>query len=72
MQKGAAISWSSKKETLSATSSNLAESLALHQVNRECLWLRRIENHICVTWGIPFDGALTPLDEDNEQRIHQK
>ena len=37
---GTAISWKSTKQTLTATSSNHAELIALYEVSRECVWLR--------------------------------
>ncbi|BBG93440.1 transposable element gene [Prunus dulcis] len=39
---GIAISWSSTKQTLVATSSNHSEILALHEASRECVWLRSV------------------------------
>ena len=36
---GTAIYWRSQKQTLVATSSNHAETIALHEVCRECVWL---------------------------------
>ena len=41
-----AISWRSVKQTLTATSSNHAEILAIHEASRECVWLRSIIQHI--------------------------
>uniref|UniRef100_A0A7N2R559 Uncharacterized protein n=1 Tax=Quercus lobata TaxID=97700 RepID=A0A7N2R559_QUELO len=35
-----AISWRSVKQTISATSSNHAEIIAIHEASRECVWLR--------------------------------
>ena len=35
-----AISWRSTKQTLTATSSNHYEIIALHEASRECVWLR--------------------------------
>ena len=37
---GTAISWRSVKQTITATSSNHAEILAIHEASRECVWLR--------------------------------
>ena len=37
---GIAISWRSMKQTITATSSNHAEILAIHEASRECVWLR--------------------------------
>jgi hypothetical protein len=43
---GTAISWRSTKQTLTATSSNHAELIALYDAGRECVWLRSIIQHI--------------------------
>ena len=43
---GAATSWKSTKQTITATSSNHAEVLAIHEASRECVWLRLMKNHI--------------------------
>ncbi|KAJ1265131.1 hypothetical protein BS78_08G055800 [Paspalum vaginatum] len=43
---GIAISWKSSKQTLVATSTNHSEIIALHEASRECVWLRRMINHI--------------------------
>ena len=45
---GTAISWRSVKQTMTATSSNHAKILALHETSRESIWLRMDDtnNHI--------------------------
>nr|KYP57987.1 Retrovirus-related Pol polyprotein from transposon TNT 1-94 [Cajanus cajan] len=43
---GTIISSRSVKQTISATSSNHAKILALHEVSRECVWLRSVIQHI--------------------------
>ena len=50
----AAISWKYVKQTMVATSSNHSEILALHEANRECIWLRSIIQHIQESCGLPF------------------
>ena len=40
-----AISWRSVKQTLTATSSNHAEILAIHEASRECVWFKSIMLH---------------------------
>jgi hypothetical protein len=40
------ISWRSIKQTISATSSNHSEIIAIHEASRECVWLRSIIQHI--------------------------
>ncbi|KAM1359571.1 hypothetical protein ACFX2F_046528 [Malus domestica] len=47
-----AISWKSTKQTLVVTFSNHAEILALHEVSRECFWLRAAMEHIRSTSGL--------------------
>ena len=49
---GTAISWRSMKQTISATSSNHAEILAMHEASRECVWLRSLIHHVRTTCGI--------------------
>ena len=49
---GTAISWRSIKQTISATSSNHAEILAMHEASGECVWLRSLIHHVRTTCGI--------------------
>ena len=37
-----AIPWRFVKQTISAISSNHAEIIAIHEANRECVWLRLV------------------------------
>ena len=41
-----AISWRFIKQTISATSPNHAEIIAIHEASRECVWLRLVIQHI--------------------------
>jgi hypothetical protein len=41
-----AISWKSSKQTLVATSTNHSEIIILYEASCECVWLRRMINHI--------------------------
>ena len=67
-----AISWRSVKQTLTATSSNHAEILAIHEASRECVWLRSIIQHIRSSCGLTSEKmAPTPLHEDNAACIVQ-
>lgn len=66
-----AISWRSTKQTLTATSSNLAEIIALHEASRECIWLRKLISNIQGASGFPTLAALTPMYEDNAACIEQ-
>ena len=46
------ISWRSTKQTLVVTLSNHDEILAIHEANRECVWLRSMTQHIRGTYGL--------------------
>ena len=59
LQGGTTISWKSTKQTLVSTSTNHSEIIALYEVSRECVWLRRMINYIIQSCGI---GAI---DTDN-------
>ncbi|KAJ9545570.1 hypothetical protein OSB04_025277 [Centaurea solstitialis] len=52
---GTTISWRSTKQTMTATSSNHAEILAIHEASRECVWLRNVIQHIRGSCGIITD-----------------
>ena len=58
---GTAISWRSMKQTISATSSNHAEILAIHEASRECVWLRSVIQHIREDCGLST-GKESPTD----------
>ncbi|KAL4032173.1 hypothetical protein IC575_005238 [Cucumis melo] len=69
---GTVISWRSVKQTMTATSSNHAEILAIHEASRECVWLRSMTHHIRETCGLSFSKNLpTILFEDNTACITQ-
>lgn len=69
---GTAISWRSVKQTITATSSNHAEILALHEASRECIWLRSVIHHIQKTCGLSSGKMVTTiLYEDNTACIAQ-
>ncbi|KAJ9566528.1 hypothetical protein OSB04_002494 [Centaurea solstitialis] len=69
---GTAISWHSTKQTMTATSSNHAEILAIHEASRECVWLRNVIQHIRGSCGIITDKEPpTVLYEDNAACIAQ-
>ena len=46
------ISWKSTKQTLTATSSDHVELIALYEASRECIWLRSLIHHIQKESGI--------------------
>ncbi|WKA11447.1 hypothetical protein VitviT2T_028944 [Vitis vinifera] len=69
---GTTISWRSVKQTMVATSSNHLEILAIHEISRECVWLRSMIQHIQETCGLPsIRGNATILHEDNAACIAQ-
>src|SRR5690606_38883212 len=63
---GTTISWRSLKQTITATSSNHSEILAIHEAIREVVWLRSMTQHIRRDCGM-VDGKdeLTIIYEDN-------
>ena len=68
---GTAISWKSLKQTLVATSTNHSEIITLYEASRECVWLRRMINHIQQSYGIGSIEAPTIIYEDNVTCIVQ-
>ena len=67
-----AISWRSTKQTLTATSSNHSEIIALHEASRECVWLRSAVHHIRNVCGLPLIKSIPiTIDEDNTACIEQ-
>ena len=69
---GTVISWRSMKQTITATSPNHAEILALHEASRECVWLRSVIQCILHSCGL-FSEKLLPtiIYEDNTACITQ-
>ena len=69
---GTAISWRSSKQSLTATSSNHAEIIAIHEASRECVWLRSISHYIRKNCGFSSNEEIpTVLFEDNAACIAQ-
>jgi len=68
---GTAISWKSSKQTLVTTSTNHSEIVALYEASRECVWLRRMINHIQQSSGIGSIESPTIIYEDNSACITQ-
>ena len=68
---GTALSWKSSKQTLVATSTNHSEIIALFEASRECVWLRRMINHIEKSCGIDSAESPTIIYEDNAACITQ-
>ncbi|KAK2443387.1 hypothetical protein QL285_014496 [Trifolium repens] len=69
---GTTISWRSVKQTITATSSNHAELLSLHEASRECVWLRSLIQHIQESCGVSTERInATVIYEDNTACIAQ-
>lgn len=66
-----AISWKSSKQTLVTTSTNHYKIVALYEASRECVWLRRMINHIQQSSGIGSIESPTIIYEDNSACITQ-
>jgi len=71
LQGGTAISWKSTKQTLVSTSTNHSEIIALYEASRECVWLRRMINHIIQSCGIGAIETPTIIFEDNSACVTQ-
>jgi hypothetical protein len=71
LQGGTAISWKSSKQILVTTSTNHSEIIALFEASHECVWLRRMVNHILTTCGIGFLDSPTIIYEDNSACVVQ-
>jgi hypothetical protein len=65
LQGGTTISWKLSKQTLVTTSTNHSKIIALFEASRECVWLRRMVNHILTTCGIDSIDSPTIIYEDN-------
>jgi hypothetical protein len=66
------ISWRSVKQTITATSSNHAKLLALHEASRECVWLRSMIQHIQKNCSLSSEKMQTTIIyEDNTACIAQ-
>ena len=60
------------KQTISVTSSNHLEIIAIHEASRECVWLRSVIQHIQEKCGLSsIKGSPTILYEDNATCITQ-
>jgi hypothetical protein len=66
-----AISWWSVKQTLVATSTNHSKIIALYEATRECVWLRRMINHIQKSYGKGVISTPTIIYEDNAAYVAQ-
>lgn len=68
---GTAISWKSSKQTLVATSTNHSEIISLFEATCECVWLRRMINHIQQSCGMGSIKSPTIIYEDNAACVAQ-
>jgi hypothetical protein len=68
---GTTIQWKSSKQTLTATSTNHSEIIALYEASREYIWLRRMINHIQQSCGISAIESPTIIHEDNSTCVTQ-
>ncbi|GAV69385.1 hypothetical protein CFOL_v3_12886 [Cephalotus follicularis] len=67
-----AILWRSTKQTMTGTSSNQSEIIAIHEASRECIWLRSMIQHIQESCGLSsIRNNLTVIYEDNAACIIQ-
>jgi hypothetical protein len=66
-----AILWKSTKQTLIATSINHSEIIVLYEASRECVWLRRVINHIETSCGIGALESPTIIYKDNVTFVAQ-
>jgi hypothetical protein len=71
LHRGTAISWKSAKQTLIATSTNHSEIISLYETSHECVWLRRVINHIHTSCGIGTLESPMIIYEDNAACITQ-
>ncbi|CAA7025795.1 unnamed protein product [Microthlaspi erraticum] len=67
---GTAVSWRSQKQTLVATSSNYAETIALHEACRECVAPVYDSSHTRIKWNI-IEKEPTKIFEDNSACVTQ-
>ena len=68
---GTTILWKSSKQTLTVTSTNYSEIITLYEASRECVWLRRMINHIQQSCGIGSIESPTIIYEDNSACVIQ-
>jgi hypothetical protein len=71
LHNGTTISWKSSKQTLVTISINHSEIVALYEASHECVWLRRMINHIQQSCGIGVIDSPTIIDEDNAACVTQ-
>jgi hypothetical protein len=65
------FSWKSAKQTLTTTSSNHSEIIALYEASRECIWLRNLIDYILQITGMPILSSPTVIYKDNKPCVEQ-
>jgi hypothetical protein len=65
LHSGITISWKSCKQALVATSTNHSEIIALYEASHECVWLRRMIDHIQKSCRIGAIESHIIIYEDN-------
>ncbi len=68
---GTTISWKSTKQTMVATSTNHSEIIGLFEVSKECMWLRRVIQHVQNTCGLNITPTPAIIYEDNSACVAQ-
>jgi len=61
IKNGAPICWKSVKQTVTATSTNHAELIALHEAAREAVWLRTMVSVISEQYGVSSRPKATVI-----------
>jgi hypothetical protein len=70
---GTAISWRSTNQTMTTTSSNHTELIALYDAGRECVWLRSMIQHIQEKCGLEsVRENSTVIYKDNTALLKSK
>jgi hypothetical protein len=68
---GMAISWKSAKQMMVVTSTNHSEIIALFEATKECVWLKRVIQHVQNTCGLNMISKPTIIYEDNSTCVAQ-
>jgi hypothetical protein len=71
LRNGGPISWKSVKQTVTATSTNHAELIALHEAAREAVWLRTMVSAISGQCGFQDTTEAMVIYEDNAAAVAQ-
>jgi hypothetical protein len=71
MMAKAALAWKSTKQTLVATSTNLAELIALYEATKECVWIRNFLKYVRKALNVRTKLNATIIYEDNRACIAQ-